>query len=212
MKKIFYIISLLFLLLFLSSCLTTLYPIFHKEDTVFNTKLLGYWKCSDKENNISFMEFKKIPDDYKQELPPAIQEISGKGYFVSRISSLGDITDQYFVFLAKIGKNYYLDYYPAETTVQKNVDRFYKDHFIKVHSNYRCDFKDNNHFEMKLFDGDFLDKLISDNKINIRHEVIGGRNLITASTDNLQKFIITYSENAAAFGDNITYCTRIIDY
>ena len=212
MKRAFYIACLLFLIISLNSCLTTLYPIFHSNEAILNEKLLGYWKCTDKDKKISYMEFIKIPADRKTELSPAIQKISDKGYFVSRISSLGDITDQYFVFLVKIGKNYYLDYYPAELPSQKNVNRFYKDHSIKVHSNYRCDIKDNNHFEIRLFEKTFLDKLISDNKINIRHEVIGNKNLITASTDELQKFIIKYGDNPDAFAGNITHCSRIIDY
>ena len=212
MKKIVYILSVSFLLFSLSSCLTTLYPIFHEKDVVFNESLLGYWKCSDKAKTISFMEVKKIPDDRKPELYPNIRGISDKGYLVRMVDSLGQTTSQSFVFLAKIGNNYYLDYYPAEMPSQKNVNTFYKSHYIKVHSSYRCNFKDNDHFEMKRFDQDFLDKLISNNKINIRHEVIGRRNLITASTDDLQKFIIMYSDNGAAFGDNITECNRIIDY
>lgn len=212
MKKSFYILFISFLLLFLSGCLETLYPIFHKKDAIFNEKLLGYWKCLDKAKNISFMEFKKIPENRKPELSPGIREISDKGYLVSSIDSMKQITNQYFVFLAKIGKYYYLDYYDAEMPSQRNINKVFKNHYIKVHSSYRCDFKDNDHFEMKRFDKGFLDKLISDNKINIRHEVVDGENLITASTDDLQKFIITYSDNAAAFGDNITYCTRIIDY
>jgi len=212
MKKIFYILSISFLLLFLSSCLTTLYPIFHEKDVIFNESLLGYWKCSDKSKEIGFMEFKKIPDDRKPELPPGIREISDKGYFVSRISSMGEIFGQYFVFLAKIGKNHYLDYYPAEMLSQKNVNKIYRDHCIKVHTNYRFDFKDRDHFEIKLFEQAFLDRLISNNQINIRHEVIDGGNLITASTDDLQKFIIQYSDNPDAFGENITYCTRIVYY
>jgi hypothetical protein len=211
MKKIVYIAAVSFLLLFLSSCLTTLYPIFHAKDVIFNKSLLGYWKCSEgKSKERKFMEFKKIPDERKSELPPGIREISDKGYLASRMDSMGQIINQYFVFLAKIGKNNYLDYYPAEMPSQKNVNKIFRDHYIKVHSNYRCDFKDNDHFEMKLFDRGFLDKLISNNKINIRHEVIDGNNLITASTDDLQKFIIQYCDNPEAFGEDNTYCSRIV--
>jgi hypothetical protein len=157
MNKTYYILFTSFLLVFLSSCLTTLYPIFHEKDAIFNESLLGYWKCSDKGKNISFMEFKKIRGDRKTELPPGIREISDKGYLVSRIDSLGQITSQYFVFLAKIGNHHYLDYYPAELPSEKKVNKFYRDHYVKVHSNYRCDFKDDDHFEMKLFDKSFLD-------------------------------------------------------
>ena len=210
MKKIFYITSFSFLLLFLSSCLTTLYPIFHANDAIYNERLLGYWKCVDKGKNISYMEFRKIPDDYKQELSPDIRKISDKGYLVSRINSKEEITSQHLVFLAKIGEFYYLDYYPAEMPSQKIINKNYRNHFVKVHSNYRCDIKDNNHFEMKLFDKSFLDKLVSKNQINIRHEVIDGKNIFTASTDDLQKFIKQYGDNREAFGDDITYC--IIKY
>lgn len=212
MKKILLILSLFFSLAFLGSCLKTLYPIFHKKDAIFNESLLGYWKCADKAKNISFVEFRKIPVDRKTELPPSIREISDKGYFVSQIDSIGKIKGQDFVFLAKIGKNHFLDYYPAEGSFQKNVNKSYREHYVKLHTNYRVDFKDNNHFEIRMFDQSFLEKLLSDNKINIQYEEVNGKKLITASTDDLQKFIIKYSDNPDAYGGDITYCSRIIDY
>ena len=158
------------------------------------------------------MEFRKIPVDRKTELPPSIREISDKGYFVSQIDSIGKIKGQDFVFLAKIGKNHFLDYYPAEGSFQKNVNKSYREHYVKLHTNYRVDFKDNDHFEIRMFDQSFLEKLLSDNKINIQYEEVNGKKLITASTDDLQKFIIKYSDNPDAYGGDITYCSRIIDY
>ncbi|MEO5984118.1 MAG: hypothetical protein ABIP80_01355, partial [Ferruginibacter sp.] len=112
---------------------------------------------------------------------------------------------------AKIGRNFYLDYYPAEIPSQKVINKFYKSHFVKIHMIYKIDFKVNDHFEMKRFDGEFLDKLIADNKINIRHEVVEESNVITASTDDLQKFIIQYSENPKAFVNSIN-CGRVAYY
>jgi hypothetical protein len=212
MKKIFYIITGSFLLLFLSSCLTTLFPIFHPGDAIFNKNLLGYWKCSDKANNISFMEFKKIPGEYIQDLPPGIREIADKGYLVSRVNTKEEMTSQHLVFLVKIGSYYYLDYYPVEMPSQKSVNKNYKSHFVKVHSNYRCDIKSNDHFEMRLFEKSFLDQLIAKNQINIRHEVVDGKNIFTASTKDLQRFIKQYGDNPEAFGDDITYCNRVLSY
>ncbi|CAN5512282.1 hypothetical protein BH10BAC2_BH10BAC2_48460 [soil metagenome] len=209
-QRFFYMLLVFLLLLSLNSCLVTLYPIFHERDVEYNDQLIGLWKCTDKAKNISFMEFSAITNEKKMELPQGVREIFDKGYFVSLMNNAGQINTQYFVFLAKIGDNNYLDYYPAEMPAQKNVDKIYKEHCIEVHSNYKCDLIDKDHFEMKLFDQDFVDKLISSYKINIRHEIIGKRNLITASTDDLQKFIIQYSNNPNAFGANVIYCTRII--
>ena len=185
MKNTFYILFVSFLLLFLSSCLSTLYPIFHENDVVFNQQLLGSWKyIEDKKEK--FIEFRKIPDDRKSELTASIKKISDKGYLVSRTDSLGVVLSQAFVFLAKIGKNYYLDYYPAEMPSQKGTNKFYKSHYVKIHMSYKIDFKDNDHFEMKRFEVAFLDKLIEDNKINIRHVIVEGSNVITASQEDLQ--------------------------
>jgi hypothetical protein len=194
----------------LSSCLSTLYPIFHERDVVFNQQLLGSWKYIE-DNQRKFIEFKKIPRDRSLELTDAINKISDKGYLVSKMDSLGIITSQSFVFVAKIGKKYYLDFYPAELPSQKQINKFYKSQYVKTHISYLMDFKDNDHFEMKRFDRSFLDKLISDNKINIRHEVVEGKNIITANTDELQKFIIQYSDNPKAFMTGVS-CVRSVYY
>ena len=210
MKKNLLILFLSLILILFNSCLSTLYPIFHEEDVVFNQQLLGSWKYIE-DNQQKFMEFKKIPGDRKSELTAAVNKISDKGYLASEADSSGTVTSQFFVFIAKIGKNYFLDFYPAELPSQKKINIYYKNHQIKKHNSYRIDFTDKDHFEMKRFDKSFLDKLISNNKINIRHEVVEGSNVITASTDELQKFIIQYSDNPKAFMGGVS-CVRTVFY
>ena len=94
--------------------------------------LLGNWKCPDKGNTITYMEFKNISDDRLQELSPGIQKISDKGYLVSRMDSKGELTSQSFIFLVKTGKNNFPDYYPSEIPSQNNLIKMYKDHFIEI--------------------------------------------------------------------------------
>ncbi len=208
MKKSLYILSLS-LLIFLSSCLSTLFPIFQVQDVIYNRDLLGYWKCSDKSGETGFIEFNNIVSDRKEELPAGVRVIAEKGYLVTRSDPDNQPLAQYFVFLLKIGKYYYLDYYPAEMPSKKIVGKDYKDHCIKLHSNYRCDFKGLNSLELKLFDAGFVLDLLGQHQINIKHEAVDGGELITASTDDLQKFINKYSDNPKAYGDYITYCTRV---
>lgn len=212
MKRILYFVVLVSLLFSLEGCLTTLYPIFHPEQVIFNERLLGYWECADGQNRITYMEFRRIPADRQRELSPPIRAISDSGYFVSRIAHSGDIKDQYIVFLVKIGGHFYMDFYPVELPSQKDISRIYKDHQVPLHSNYRLDMKDRNHFEIRLFEKSFLEKLMADNKINIRHENIGGKNLVTASTDELQQFIRKYGDDPDAYAGNITSWTRFPFY
>ena len=89
-------------------------------DVAFNPALLGYWKYTDTKKE-KFMEFSRIPTERKKELTPDIAKISEKGYLVSNMDSAGNVMSQSFVFLAKIGKNYYLDYYPAEMPSQTQL-------------------------------------------------------------------------------------------
>lgn len=208
MKKIFYILFPS-LLIFLSSCLTTLFPIFHVQDVIYNRTLLGYWKCSDKSGETGFIAFTNIGNDRKGELPEAVRIIAEKGYLVTRSDQNNQPLAQYFVFLLKIGKYYYLDYYPAEMPSKKMVSKEYKDHCIKLHSNYRCDIKGVNSLELRLFDAGFVLDLLGQHQINIKHETTDDGELITASTDDLQKFIGKYSDNPKAYGDYITYCARV---
>ena len=210
MKKTFYILFAFLLCIVLNGCLSTFFPIFHEKDAFFNSNLLGTWKYNEDKHD-HFMEFRKIPEYRKKELTPTITKISDKGYLVTKMDSLENPTDQSFVFLVSVGKNNYLDFYPAELPSQKNINGFFKDHFIKIHTSYKIEFKDNDHFEMKRFDKSFLDDLISNNKINIRHEFIEGNNVITANTDDLQKFIIQYSDNPKMFMTGIK-CERSVYY
>jgi elongation factor P hydroxylase len=210
MKKHIYIPIIFSLTFLLSSCLTTLYPIFFKEDVEYNESLLGFWKCTDGSAKTDYMEFEKIPADRSAALPVNIRDIATKGYFITRRNSNGEVYAQYYAFLVKIGHNHFLDYYTADLPTQNNVNTQYKDHYIKVHNNYRIQLNDINHFEIRLFDKGYIEKLIAKNQINIRHEVVDGKIVITASTDELQKFIIKYSDNPDAYV-GVTTCTRIVN-
>ena len=150
-----------------------------------------------------------FPAERKAELSENTRKIADKAYLATKMNELREITNQYFVFLVTIDHKKYLDYYPAEITSQKEADVLYRAHFIKMHSNYKIDISNKNHFEIQRFDQGFIDSLIRENKINIRHEVVGKRNVITASTDELQDFIIKCSNNSQAYGGDITYFNRI---
>jgi len=212
MKNILSILFLSFLLLFLSGCLTTLYPIFREEDAVTNDNLVGYWKCLNKKNEVTgFLDIKKIPDNRKPELAESIRTIASKGYLIGLLNSAGEMDGLYFVFLVKIGKNEYFDFYPAETEAQKKVNNDYKSHFMKFHTSYKCEVKDNNHFEMKLFDKDFLEQLISKQQIHLRYEKREeGEKIITATTEELQKFISQYGDSPKAYTAEVKYCVRMV--
>jgi hypothetical protein len=203
MKKHYLIVVIIILITALSGCLSTLHPLFTEKDLVFEPRLLGAW-TSGTGNNTAVFE-KGNPELFK-ELPGPLQKIADKGYFVS-IEKDGKLV-RYHAFLCRIGKELYLDYFPAETPRQKLYDVFYKAHFIKMHSFYRVRFKDNNSFEIGQFDEAYLRNLIDKKQVRIQYEERFDESyLITAPTEELQQYVIKYGDNEAAYNSStkVTY-------
>jgi len=198
MKKVSIILGFTFLLFFLSSCLHTLYPIFTEKDIVFKPELLGKWN-----NNKDVVQITSLAKESGIELPGKISAIKDKGYLIS-----GD-GEKYIVFLARIGKHLYFDYYPLRSEVQQNADEFYMQHMIKRHLSYRVDIINKDRFELSLLAGDFLENLIKQKKIRIRHEIDrDGSIIITAPTEELQQYILKYGDDPGAYESEKSIFTK----
>lgn len=198
MKRIA-ILSVLALIFLLSGCLSTFYPLYTEKDIVFEPKLVGTWNTG-KDGKIA--EFARSSNlDFANE-SPSFQKLAGKAYTVLFKDKSGEELSKHLVILVKIGKYYYLDYYPAETTKLKAYNAFYKDHFIKLHIFYRVKFKGDHAFEAGQFDEGFLRDLIAKKQIRIKHETcFDGSYLITAPTEELQQYVMKYSDTPEAFYD-----------
>src|SRR6476620_9063446 len=109
-RKTFFLLILLSTI-FISGCLYTFYPIFTEKDVVFNTELLGFWSYGESSKNGLF-EFARISEAKKKELSANIRKLSDKGYFVIWRDNKKQVSSAYFVFLVKIGKYYYFDFFP----------------------------------------------------------------------------------------------------
>ena len=204
----------LFFSLSLNSCLKTLYPFFTEKDVVFKPEMTGNYSYMNGKKK-GYILFETINQKRSAELYPGIRKIADKGYLVTWTDSSGIATSKNFVFLAKIGKCLYMDFYPAEMEDQNKFDEFYRDQFTKLHSCYKVEISNQNSFSMKRLNGDFVKELIDKNQIRMSHEYIDdniyGKRCITASTEELQEFLIKFSDNPKAY-DEDCYCTRLVNY
>ncbi|WP_315818701.1 hypothetical protein [Paraflavitalea speifideaquila] len=114
---------------------------------------------------------------------------------------------KYYVFLARIGKHQYLDYYPIETKMQKKYAAFYKSSYVRMHSFFRLlSGEYGNSIKIGQFADSYLQKLIEQKQIRIRHEKkIDGSYVITAPTEELQQYVAKYGDVDEAFQDNKTF-------
>jgi hypothetical protein len=210
MKKI-YSFAAIALLLGLTGCLSTVYPIFTEKDVVFDPKIIGKWRHESKSEG-GFVEIAKATSADMSDYP-ALKKMQGKIYLIKYLNNEG-VYDTYLGFLVKLGNKFYMDYFPAETPEIKKYNGFYRSHFIKMHTCFLIRFlKDNNTFELKQFSEDFLKNLIDNKKIHIRHEVNeAGSFIVTAPTEELQQYILKYSDVPEAYyQDNTSTYTRLLN-
>ena len=199
MKIVSIILAITFLAIFLSSCLRTLHPIFTSKDIIYESKLLGRWK-TENQGTDGFAVITNLATGNSIEIPEKISAIKHKGYLVSYQDEDGNATEQYIAFLVHIGKHLYFDYFPADKKDGKPIDEFFASHFVKMHTSYRVEISKDGSFELSQLDESNVTKLINEKKIRISHEKDATGNIvITASTDELQQYIIKYGDEPGAY-------------
>jgi hypothetical protein len=205
MKKIILLAAFAFGLLILEGCLTTLHPIFTENDLVFDPRLTGNWK---KTKDGSIVSYRQATVKDLQSLSPALQHNANKVYLLQEKDAQNKTKTTHYAFLVKLGKYYYLDYYPAGLTENQSADGFFTAHYIPMHSIYRVKFNGDHSFDLQQLDGGYLENLIKNKKIRLRHEVTeDGSYVITAPTEELQQYLVKYSDVPEAYGNdnNETY-------
>lgn len=189
-----------FLLICLSGCLTTLHPIFTEKDLAYDPKLIGTWKTESRRVVIT-----NLATESSVELPGNISSIKQKGYLISYQREDGEITERYIAFLARIGKHFYLDYFPASKKEFRKIDEFFEVHFVKMHTSYRVEILKDGSYELSQLDEGFVTKLIDEKKIRISHETGTDDNkVITASTKELQQYLLKYGDEPSAYRSDKT--------
>jgi hypothetical protein len=181
------IIFVLFACITMSGCLVSaLHPFYTAKDKVYDAKLVGNWMDDDSclwiiqpnKSNNEFMSPEELDstfnivyyeDDEKAILVGTLFELDGKRYI--------DFTPD-----------------PDEDHCMSDMAAF---HHVPVHTLARVDIRDDQVF-LFWFGEEWLSDLFEENRIRIAHEAvdIGGtynRQILTAPTEELQKFIIKYA-------------------
>ena len=200
MKKILLSTILFSVILCLVGCLTTLHPIFTSKDLVSDPRLIGSWeKAKDKTRVI----YRQPNANEINNLSSALQNEAGKIYMLDEKDEQGNIKTTYYAFMVKLGKYYYIDYYPASEKARQSADIFFAAHYTPMHSIYRIQFKNSSSFNVQQLDGGYLEKLIKNKQIRIKHEVMeDGGIFITAPTEELQQYLIKYSGVPEAYNND----------
>jgi len=174
----------------MTGCLpTSINPLYTDKDLAFDPALAGVW--SDKDDSKETWTFEKAGEKSYKFL---YTESDGKaGQFEAR--------------LLKIGDTRFLDFFPDESGIaEMNRSDFYKIHLVRTHSFLKVSQIEPT-LQMTPLDLKWLREFLGKNPQAIRHEKIGDGDdaqiVLTASTAELQKFVLTHLKTEGAFGDPI---------
>ena len=168
-KNIFYCVILL-----LAGCLPSLHPLYNDKTLIFKEELVGKWMVDDG----GFWQFTRV----------------GEKEYEMRIcdDQQGEI-GRFSAHLIEIKGFMFLDLFP-NTKPLEDLDDFYKIHILPVHTFMKVD-QINPNLRLRMIDYDKVEKMIENDPNVIKHEVVDDdRIVLTASTEELQNFVIEHAE------------------
>ncbi|SHL09457.1 hypothetical protein SAMN05444266_10222 [Chitinophaga jiangningensis] len=199
-KKILFVVLLA--VIALNGCITCLHPLYTLKDLVFDARLLGTWKDSAGESTWkleSVAAIMKAKGDTTTLTSFATKLVNDKSYMLTYTE--GKQKAEFLFNLLKLANNYYIDIYPAGMGADSKL---VEDYYMPVHTFGRIKVEANS-FNLEYMNAELIYKLLSENRIRIKHENVEYGSLITASTQELQQFVIKYAGNKDFYSEPVTY-------
>ena len=170
----------------------SLHPLYTKENVVFEKKLLGTWVDNPNEPKVTW-QFESADEPKKTYNLVFTGEDGLKGSFV--------------VHLVKLGDDLFLDIFPSEAPWDlddPNESKWpYNSLFmIPAHTFVKVDTLAPK-LKLRLMLETQLEKLLEENPEAIAHVEVKDRSVLTASTKELQEFVLKYAETDKIFTDEI---------
>ena len=193
-KLLFYLLAAL-----LGGCIPvmSLHPLYTEENLVFEEKLLGIWV--DDANGT--WEFRR-PDKSEKAYELVLSSPEGnRGSFVAN--------------LVKLENSLFLDVYPKQFPCEledpnKTEWHYNAFFYMPAHTFIKIDSIEPQ-LRMRLTDDEKMGELLAEDPNVVKHEVVedyDGGIVLTASTKELQAFVLKYADDSRLFTDEIIYSRK----
>ena len=193
-KFLFYLLAAL-----LGGCVPvmSLHSLYTKENVVFEEKLLGTW-VDDPNSPEVIWEFTHI-DEPKNAYKLFFSDKDGqKGSFVAHLVKLENS-----LFL-----DVFPDEFPCDTEDPNKIDWLYNVFFlVPVHTFIKIDSIEPQ-LKMRLTDDDKMEELLKEDPNAVKHTSIEDMLILTASTKELQAFVLEHADDNRVFTDEVVLNRR----
>lgn len=180
MKRLSFAIIGVFILVFSSCNLLSLYPLYTDDVLVTDDRLSGTWRWTVDSAYMDW-EFEKGKDSVYHLVVTDPDEGS---------------MESYKLHLVKLENTYYLDIFPNDSKSLMLTE------LLACHTFGKIEIQDDE-IVYYPFDYDWVKELFDHRKIRLRHERPRSNILLTASPKELQKFLIKYGNDEKAYLDPI---------
>lgn len=201
--KLGHIIFILTVFLLLSGCMVfSFYPLYRQEDLFANDLLVGEWLEEDSASwqfDFYYRGEEHLPEN--RDSTSFLLHIKDPDCKEARQAS-------FRVHIIRLAGHYFLDFFLEEYFCD-DVDLFDL-HLMPVHSFARLDLQDSSAV-IRWFDPDWLEDLFKKKREQISFQDNGDSFLLTAKTEELQKFVAKHANNPKAFSGGVVMELRRIN-
>ena len=184
----------------------SLQPLFTKGTITFDEKLLGAW-VDDVNKPGDSWEFARLEADAVDRLPDELKQDPNKVYRVNIRDGEGH-KGSFVACLVKLENRLFLDISPdmfpaGDKDVEKSKLLFNAFLFLRAHTFVRVD-SIGEQLKLSLTDDESFEKLIQAEPKAVAHTTADDRLVLTASTEELQKFVTKYAADDRLFSNEQT--------
>jgi hypothetical protein len=197
-KLSFYLLSVL-----LGGCVPviSLYPLYDDGNLIFEEKLLGTWVDTPDSPEMTW-QFKRVVDRSREDWELEPPEKPEKAYQLVLVNNQDGTKGSFYAHLVKLKNRLFLDVYPSQLPCARLDPKqdwvFNTIFFIPGHSFIIIDSIEPQ-LKMRWTTEDEMKKLLKDEPKVVKHELVEGRVILTASTEQLQQFVLKYADDRRVF-------------
>lgn len=165
-------------------------PLFTDKEFISYPALIGTWAQQDGEKEEGVWTFAAHQQQYE------LTHTDEKGHKAAFIVTAG-----------KIGTNVFLDGFPSDPLPGGELNGIMQAHLIGAHTFIKL-VKTNDALVFLAMDYEWLEQHLKDNPKAVAHIVQDKRPILTASTEDLQKFVAKYANDEKIFKNEIKLVPR----
>jgi hypothetical protein len=181
----------------------SLHPLYTEKDIIFEEKLLGTWVD---DSNDTVWEFQRVVDESEKAIEFKRPDRPENAYKLLFHDNKDGTKGSFFAHLVKLENKLFLDVYPSQLPYvpkDPNEGWLYNIFFlVPVHTFIRVDSIDPQ-LGMMLTDDDGMKKLLAEDPNAVKYELTDDNLILTASTQELQAFVLKYADDSRVFSNEI---------